>query len=184
MQTVRCCVGNWDLFAYWQKVWLILFLPIVSFWPISQQSSLGLVCSKTFRALLFASQLLLVNFGYYCPQTKFVKVMFSQVMFVCTQEGVFVQGGLCPGSLCPGGSLSRWGLCPGGVSVQVGSLSRWGLCPGGVSVQGSLSRGVSVQGVSVKGVSVQGDPPLQLCPGSTHPTGMHSCLLNWDTMMI
>ena len=47
----------------------------------------------------------------YRPQTKFTKVMFSQVS-VCPQGG-----GL---SLCPGGSLSR------GVSVQ------------GVSVQGGL----------------------------------------------
>ena len=59
-------------------------------------------------------------------------------MFVCTQEGVFVQGGLCPGS-----------LCPGGVSVQVGSLSGGlypgGLCPGSLCQEGSLSRGVSVR---------------------------------------
>ena len=58
------------------------------------------------------------------------KVMFSQV-FVCPQWG------LCPsmhhrwhdqvgvsvqGSLCPKGSLSRWGLCLGGL-YQGGSLS-------------------------------------------------------------
>ena len=55
---------------------------------------------------------------YYRPQTKFAKVMFSQV-FVCTRGGSL-----------SGGSLSRWslsggGICPGwGVSVQGGSLSR------------------------------------------------------------
>ena len=65
---------------------------------------------------------------YYRPQTKFAKVMFSQV-FVCTRGGSL-----------SGGSLSRWSLSGGGV---LGGLSRLGgLCPGwGVSVQGgSLSR--------------------------------------------
>ena len=51
----------------------------------------------------------------YRPQTKFAKVMFSQV-FVCPQGG-----------LCPVGSLSV-GPPPSGVSVE------------GVSVGGSLSR--------------------------------------------
>ena len=91
----------------------------------------------------------------YRPQTKFAKVMFSQV-FVCPKgrgvSVVSVQGGLCPRR-----SLS--GVFFGGVSVQGGSLSRQGvsvqgdLCPGrGVSAQGgslsrrgSLSRGVSVR---------------------------------------
>ena len=64
-------------------------------------------------------------------QTKFAKVMFSQV-FVCPQ------GGLCPGILCPGGLFPGVGLCPGG------SVPRW-----------SLSRGVSVWGVSVRETPVQ-----------------------------
>ena len=36
------------------------------------------------------------------------------------------------GSLCPGGSMSKWGLCPGGggVFVQEGGLCPRGLCPG------------------------------------------------------
>ena len=49
--------------------------------------------------------------NFYHPQTKFVKVMFSQV-FVCPP------GGLCPGGVSPGqggGFLSRVGLCPVGV---------------------------------------------------------------------
>ena len=50
-------------------------------------------------------------YHYYRPQTKFAKVMFSQV-FVCSQGGL----GLCTG----GGSLSK------GVSVQGGP------CPGGL----------------------------------------------------
>ena len=67
---------------------------------------------------------------FYRPQTKFEKVVFSQVS-VCPWGGL---------GLCPGGSPSR-----GVVSVQ------WGLHPGG-----SPSREVSVQGVSAQGVSVQG----------------------------
>ena len=79
----------------------------------------------------------------YRPQTKFAKVMFSQV-FVCPQGG---------GSQ----SLSR-GLCPGGLSLGDGSVWK-------VSVWGGLSRGVSVRGDLCPGVfclgsvSVQGDPP-------------------------
>ena len=89
---------------------------------------------------------------YYQPQTKFSKVMFSQV-FVCPLGGggVSVQGeGSLSGGLCPGGSLSR-GLYPRGVSVQGVSI-QGGLCP-----RGSLSKGVSVQGgLCSRGVSVQG----------------------------
>ena len=69
-------------------------------------------------------------------------------------------------------------LFTGGVSVQEG------LCPEGISVQGFSVQGVSVQGVSVQGdlclgVSVQGEslsgrpPPVRLCAGGAHPTGMH-----------
>ena len=56
---------------------------------------------------------------YYCPQTKFAKVMFSQ-LFVCPR------GGLCPeeGGQS-GGSLS------GGWSMSWGSLYPGGLCPYG-----------------------------------------------------
>ena len=79
---------------------------------------------------------------FYRPQTKFAKVMFSQVP-VCPREG--------------------GGLCPQGVSVHRRSLSTGGLCLQGVSVQGSVSRGVSVQGVSVQGFSVQEG----LCPGES-----------------
>ena len=76
------------------------------------------------------------NTSYYRPQAK---VMFSQV-FICPQ----------------GGSLSRWGLCLVGASVQggfcpEGSSVQGGwvfLCPGG-SLSGGLCPGVSVRGVSV-----------------------------------
>ena len=58
---------------------------------------------------------------FYHPQTKFPKVMFSQVS-VCPMgvlggslsRGVSVWGYLCPGGLCPGG-LCPGGLCQGGL---------------------------------------------------------------------
>ena len=59
-----------------------------------------------------SSELSFVSF--YRPQTKFARVMFSQV---------FVRGGggdLCPGGwdLCPGSGLYPRGLCLGGVSFR------------------------------------------------------------------
>ena len=78
-----------------------------------------------------------IHKSYYRPQTKFAKVMFSQ-LFACPR-GVSV-------------SVLGWGLCPGVSSVQ------GGLYPGEVSFGGSLSRWVFVQGVSVQ----EG-----LCPGGS-----------------
>ena len=81
-------------------------------------------------------------------QTKFAKVMFSQVS-VCPRRGgrgvsvwgISVQGSLCLEGLCPGGSLSGV-LCPGGLS---GRIPVWGVSVQGVCVRGaSLFRGVSV----------------------------------------
>ena len=81
---------------------------------------------------------------YYCPQTKFAKVMFSQVS-ICplgggggrgsqslSKEGSPSRGSLSTGSLCPWGVSVHRGLCLGG------SLSRW-VSAQGVPVQGSLS---------------------------------------------
>ena len=67
---------------------------------------------------------------FYRPQTKFAKVMFSQV-FVCPQGGIWEGGG-------EGNSMSR-AVSVQGVSVQ-----------GGLCLGVSLSRGVSFQGVSVR----------------------------------
>ena len=56
---------------------------------------------------------------YYRPQTKFAKVMFSQV-FVCSQGGLD-QGGVCiQRDLHPGGSASRGSASGGG-----GAASGW-----------------------------------------------------------
>ena len=89
--------------------------------------------------------------GYYRPQTKFAKVMFSQVS-VCPQGGGLSLclgslrprwRGLCPEDLCPGGSLLRGGALSGGFCPG-GSLSGGGLSRGRSLSEGSLSRGVSV----------------------------------------
>ena len=77
-----------------------------------------------------------------------------------------------------GESLSRDGLCLGGLCPS------GGLCSGESLSKGwSLSRGVSVQGESPvqgwslsRGVSVMGPPPKSGRAGGTNPTGMHSCL--------
>ena len=116
-----------------------------------------------------------IPFDFHSPQTKFAKVMFSQV-FLCSQgdlcAGGLCPGGFCPRDLCPGASLFSGSLSRGpGVSVKGrGSLSRQGgLCPG----KGSLSRqGGFCPGegfLSRGGVSVQGRGSLSkqggLCPG-------------------
>ena len=74
------------------------------------------------------------------PQTKFAKVLFSQVS-VCLQRGVSVQGGICTGGLCLG-CLCPGGLCPGGL--WLGGLCPGDLCPGGVSVKDGYVRAVHI----------------------------------------
>ena len=61
-----------------------------------------------------------LNRHLYRSQTKFAKVMFSQV-FVCPGEG---SGGVS----VQGRSLSRGDLCPGGGLCPEGSQSSGGLC--------------------------------------------------------
>ena len=79
----------------------------------------------------------LIEIHFYRPQTKFEKVMFSQ-MSVCPQAG---RGDL---GLCPGGSLSRGslpgGLCPG-RSLSGGRVSMGGLCLTGESPPGTVTCG-------------------------------------------
>ena len=85
----------------------------------------------------------------YNPQTKFAKVMFSQV-FVCPQGEVSVQGCLCPGDHCPWGSLSKGDSLSSGEEVPV--QGGGGLCPGR-SLSGLCP------GWSLSGGSVSGRPP-------------------------
>ena len=90
------------------------------------------------------------------PQTKFAKVMFSQV-FVCPQRD------LSPGDLCPGGvsvqgvSVQRW-VSVQGESLSRGSLSKEGLCPEGSLSGQSLSRGSLSRGSLSRVVSVRETP--------------------------
>ena len=84
---------------------------------------------------------------FYRPQTRFAKIMFSQV---------FVHSwGILVSILEGGGSLSREVFVQG--SLSRGCLSRGlcleGLCPGGSLSGGFLSRGCLSRGVSVKGDS-------------------------------
>ena len=82
-----------------------------------------------------------IHKSYYRPQTKFAKVMFSQV-FACPRGvSVSVMG---RGRLCPG-EVSFWG----------------GLCPGGSLSRGSLSRRVCVQGGLCQGDSLDSNSPVQ-----------------------
>ena len=76
--------------------------------------------------------------NFYHPQTKFVKVMFSQV-FVHRGRGSLSGGG---GSVQGGEFLFRGGLCTVGGLCRGAGRGLWqeGLCPGG-----SLSGGVSVR---------------------------------------
>ena len=86
----------------------------------------------------------------YHPQTKFAKVMFSQVF-------VYPRGG---GGALSRGSLSRKGLCSGGVSVQDGSLFRGQfLSRRRVSVKGgSAQRGLCPKGSPSRGFPSMGTP--------------------------
>ena len=89
-----------------------------------------------------------IHKSYYRPQTKFAKVMFSQ-LFACPR-GVSVS--VLGGDSVRGCPLSR------GVSIQGRSLLG-GLCPGGSLSRGSLSRRVCVQGGLCQGDSLDSNPP-------------------------
>ena len=110
----------------------------------------------------------------YRPQTKFARVMFSQV-FVCPRGAGGGSRSLSRGSLSWGISIQ---VSVQGVSV-LGDLNP-GLCPGGLCPGGSQSRslssrslswGISIQ-VSVQEVSVLGDLNPGLCPGGLCPGGL------------
>ena len=117
------------------------------------------------------------EFAYFCrPQTKFTKVMFSQV-FVC--PFVCLRGSLCRGSLCRGVPV-QGGLCPR-VSVQGGlypgrslsmGVSVHGVSVGGLCARGSLCKGISVQGGLCPGISVQGGLCPGVCPGESLSRGV------------
>ena len=147
------------------------------------------------RANLLHKNVLIMTDTHNRPQTKFAKVMFSQV-FVCPRGGGFglcpggvsVQGGLYLRGLCLAGSLSRGSLSGGslsrgvsvlGISDQEGDLcpERGSLSRRGVSVWAVCLGGVSVQGVSVRETLQTETPHIWSRAGGTHPTGMHSCYI-------
>ena len=120
------------------------------------------------------------TFCYYRPQTKFAKVMFSQLS-VCPRGG---GGALSRRVSLSSVSLSKevsvrggWGFCQGGslsrtVSVKRG-LCLEGLSPGGESLsRGSLSRDLCLGGGSVRETLYL----VWLHAGVTHATAMHACL--------
>ena len=93
-------------------------------------------------------------------------------------QGVSVQGGLCPGG--PGGSLSRGSLSRGvslqgslssGESLSGGGLCPVGgsLCPGGPSVYGDLCVGGLWPGGSVRGWSLSRGVSVRENSGQTPP---------------
>ena len=94
---------------------------------------------------------------------------------VCIQGGFCIQGGLHPGGICIQGGLHsrgiciwRWSLCIQGrgcASKGGLHLGRGDLQPGG---RGSASRWLDRYPPDTTGYRQQ--------LGSTHPTGMHSCL--------
>ena len=106
---------------------------------------------------------------FYCPQTKFVKVMFLHLSVShsvhkgassCQGEGVSLLGeSPCQGVSLPGGGSPGPHL--GGLQAHIQGVSRptlGGVIPG----------------------CTEADTPQQMATaaGGTHPTGMHSCLLN------
>ena len=98
--------------------------------------------------------------------------MFSQT---CVKNSVHGGRGVYPSMHWAGGVYlsMHWA---GGVSPQ------WGVCPGDVFPGGYLPRGlVSAQGGDVcpgKG-GVHPHPETTTTADRTHPTGMHSCRINF-----
>ena len=94
--------------------------------------------------------------SYYRPQTKFEKVMFSQVS-VCPQGEACVAGGVRMGG----------GACMAGDHAWQGDMHRkeGGACMAG----GMRDRGACVMATAASG---------------THPTGMHSCKIDHVFIML
>ena len=112
---------------------------------------------------------------------KVAKVMFLHVSVVLFTGGAIpacIAGGI-PACLAVGGVLSQYALQEGGR----GSAPRGGVCSkGACSGRMCLLWGVcSWEGGCLLGGGC-GDPPqkqMATVADSTHPTGMHSCLLMW-----
>ena len=122
------------------------------------------------------------NHFYFRPQTKFAKVMFSQVS-VCLSTG--------EGHAWLGGGLYGKGQCawPRGMHVWgAGVMGRGHVWPGGAHAWqgrhvwlggGMRGRGIHGRGHAWHGSAWQGGACVAgeraTAEGGTHPTGMHSC---------
>ena len=94
----------------------------------------------------------------YCPQTKFAKVMFSQVS-VCPQGGA-----------CMGGCVTGEGVCMAEGDMHGRGCAWWGsMCGRGECMAGEHTW----WGCAWQGACVAGEMATAAC--GTHPTGMHSC---------
>ena len=132
-----------------------------------------------------------VSWDYYRQQTKFAKVMFSQVS-VCPWGG-----GVCVAWECVwlGGMHGRGGgMCGRGCVWQgecmVGVCMVRGVCGRGMHGRGYVAgrcawqRGICGRGHAWQGACMAGGvhgrgacmPPPQQILRDMHPTGMHSCL--------
>ena len=68
---------------------------------------------------MWAVHILLECFHYYHPQTKFAKVMFSQVsVCMCGKGGMHGWGGMAGGGMC-----GRGGMCGKGACVARGCVA-------------------------------------------------------------
>ena len=106
-------------------------------------------------------------FPNYHPQTKFAKVMFSQVS-VFPGGGVHVRD-MHGRELCMVGGHAWQGACVAGgmcdeVACTVRSIHGGGMCGGGHALQGAHAW----QGACMAG-------EMATAAGSTHPTGIHFC---------
>ena len=106
---------------------------------------------------------------YYRPQTKFAKVMFLQVC-VYPQRGACIAGGVCGGGGgMHGGEGGAWqGAVRGVGGMHGGGHVWWGACMVGGCVAG---------GVHGRGACVADTTRYCQWAGCTHPTEMHSCLI-------
>ena len=104
---------------------------------------------------MWAVHILLECFHYYHPQTKFAKVMFSQVsVCMCGKGGMHGWGGMAGGACVAGGGMCGKGACVARGCVAGGMHGREVCMAGGTCVAGGTATAA----------------------GGTHSTGMHSRL--------
>ena len=129
--------------------------------------------SFTFRLLWY----------FYHPQTKFAKVMFLHLSFICSQWGCLWPGpgevGVCLGGVSRPRPRGGWGSALGVSRPR--PKGKLGVCRGGSGpCPGGPGPGLGVSrprpGVCMPACTEADTPPPQTATAadSTHPTGMHS----------